>query len=173
MDVAIEQYEASFKAAEEEARQEQAAREEAQRLQDETKDLQWKSTEELADMLVQRVDDLIQLYEVVCKPNTPFFHKCGSTIRNIARQLQARELQVRLQARATKQLQARALSRQWQVRLQARATSSCRRLSVRSCRRRVLKVLPPQILFPRRLLPIPKNATVSGNIADIVSSENK
>lgn len=103
VDVAIEQYEASFKAAEEEARQEQAAREEAQRLQDETKDLQWKSTEELADMLVQRVDDLIQLYEVVCKPNTPFFHKCGSTIRNIARQLQAREL--RLQARATKQLQ--------------------------------------------------------------------
>lgn len=121
VDVAIEQYEASFKAAEEEARQEQAAREEAQRLQDETKDLQWKSTEELADMLVQRVDDLIQLYEVVCKPNTPFFHKCGSTIRNIARQLQARELQVRLQARATKQLQARALSRQLQVRLQARA----------------------------------------------------
>lgn len=108
VDVAIEQYEASFKAAEETARQEQAAREAAQRLQDETNYLQWKSTDELADMLVQRVDDLIQLYEVMCKPNTPFFHKCGSTIRNIARQLQARaQLQVRLQARAmARQLQA-------------------------------------------------------------------
>lgn len=105
VDVAIEQYEASFKAAEEKARQEQAAREEAQRLQDETNYLRWKSTDELADMLVQRVDDLIQLYEVVCKPNTPFFHKCGSTIRNIARQLQARaQLQVRLQV--ARQLQA-------------------------------------------------------------------
>lgn len=55
-------------------------------------------------MLVQRVDDLIQLYEVVCKPNTQFFHKCGSTIKNIAGQLKmraiSRQLQVRLQVRA-------------------------------------------------------------------------
>lgn len=104
VDVAIEQYEASFKAAEAEARQKQAAQEEAQRLQDEANYLQWKSTEELADMLVQRVDDLIQLYEVVCKPNTQFFHKCGSTIKNIAGQLKmraiSRQLQVRLQVRA-------------------------------------------------------------------------
>lgn len=102
LDVAIEQYEASVTAAE---KTEQAARKAAQRLQDETNYLRWKSTDELADMLVQRVDDLIQLYEVVCKPNTPFFHQCGSTIRNIARQLRARaQLQVRLQV--ARQLQA-------------------------------------------------------------------
>lgn len=120
VDVAIEQYEASFKAAEAEARQKQAAQEEAQRLQDEANCLQWKSTEELADMLVQRVDDLIQLYEVVCKPNTQFFHKCGSTIKNIAGQLKMRAISRQLQVR----LQVRAMGEAERAKLQAGGGSS-------------------------------------------------